>query len=357
MSGLAETATRPRRRVDLGALTHGLELLTPFIIALAVGAVVLTVTGRDAVATYLLLVQQAFGSPDQIANTLVASTPVLFTGLATAVAFRAGVFNIGVEGSLYLGAFAAAWFGFSFVHLPGPLLILGAVVLAALAGLAWAVLPAVLRAFWRVDEVVTTLMLNYVAILFTSYLVNFWFLAPGVANSMSPLIAPSAQLGPLMPGTQLTLAFPVGLLMTLLFAYLFGRTTIGYRLRLVGLSPRFTAAAGIDFRRVVVVAMVISGALGGLAGGFQVLGVNYRFIDNFSPGYGFTGIAVALLGRNNALGILLAAIFFGALSNGGSMIQLFSKPARSDQRAPGHGHDLRGCRAESIGRAEAEAAP
>ena len=324
MTELAPPIADTPRRLDFTRVVKGIELLAPFIISLAVGAIVLALTGRDAAGTYVLLAQQAFGSPEQIGNTLVAATPILFTGLATAVAFRAGIFNVGVEGSLYVGAFAAAWFAFSFVSLPGPVLIAGSVVLGGLTGMAWAVVPGVLRAFWRVDEVVTTLMLNYVATLLTSYLVNYLFLAPGVANSMSPLIAPSAQLSPLMTGTQLTIAFPVALLATLLFAFLFRRTTIGYGLRLAGLSPRFTVAAGIDLPRVIIVAMLISGTLGGLAGAFQILGVNYRFIDNFSPGYGFTGIAVALLGRSTAVGIVLAAIFFGALSNGGSMIQLFS---------------------------------
>lgn len=324
MSELAQPALDTNRRFDLGTLGRGFGLLTPFLIALLLGAAVLAATGRDALGTYALLVQEAFGGPEQIGNTLAAATPILFTGLATAVAFRAGVFNVGVEGSLYVGAFAAAWFGFSFVSLPGPVLIVGAVVLGGLAGLGWAIVPGVLRALWRVDEVVTTLMLNYVAILFTSYLVNYLFLAPAVANSMSPLIAPAAHLGPLMQGTQLTVALPIAVGCALLFAYVFARTTVGYRLRLVGLSPRFASAVGIDLRHVVIGAMLASGALGGLAGAFQILGVNYRFIDNFSPGYGFTGIAVALLGRNSARGILLAALFFGALSNGGSMIQLFS---------------------------------
>ena len=324
MSGLTAPVVAPAARPSLGWLAKVAEVLAPFVIALTAGALILAATGRDAIGTYVLLAEQAYGGQDQIANTLVAATPILFTGLATAVAFKAGIFNVGVEGSLYLGAFAAAWVGFSFVDLPGPLLVVGGALTAMLAGLVWAAIPGLLRAFWQVDEVVTTLMFNYVAILFTGYLVNFQFLAPGVANSMSPLIASSAQLPPIVPSSQLTLAFVVAILATLLYAYLFRGTTTGYRLRIVGLNPRFASAVGLDIKRTIMVAMVISGALGGLAGAFQILGVNYRFIDNFSPGYGFTGIAVALLGRGNALGIFLAALFFGGLSSGGSMIQLFS---------------------------------
>ena len=296
-------------------LLRPLQLAGPFLIALLVGAIVLLASGRDALGTYWLLAQQSLGGTNQIANTLVAATPVLLTGLATAIAFRSGIFNVGVEGSLYVGAFAAAWAGFTLTQLPGPLLIVVAVGLAGLAGAIWALIPAILRARWRVDEVVTTLMLNYIAILLTSWLVNYFFLAPDIANSMSRLIAPQARLGALLPSSQLTVKDG---------AFLFKRATIGYELRMTGLNPRFARAVGINLARAIIVAFVLSGLLGGIAGGFQILGVNYRFIDHFSPGYGFTGIAVALLGRGHPVGIVLSALFFGALSSGGAMIQLFS---------------------------------
>ena len=301
-----------------------IQLAGPFVVALIVGAVVLAASGRDAAGTYLLLLQQSVGGRTELANTLVSTTPVLLTGLATATAFRAGIFNVGVEGSLYVGAFAAAWTGFTLTGLPGPLLIMLAISLAGLAGAGWALIPGVLRARWRVDEVVTTLMLNYVAILLTSWLVNYFFLAPDIANSMSPQIGHQARLSSLLPPTQLTIAFPFALVVTAVYAYLFSRSVTGYELRMVGLNPRFARAVGINLARVIIIAFLLSGVLGGIAGGMQILGVNYRFIDHFSPGYGFTGIAVALLGRGHPVGIVLAALFFGALSSGGAMIQLFS---------------------------------
>jgi simple sugar transport system permease protein len=318
------TAARAHPPAVFARLTSTASVLAPFVIALVVGGIVLAATGRDALGTYVLLAEQSFGGPVAIANTLVAATPILLAGLATAIPFRAGVFTIGVEGSLYLGAFAAAWVGFTFVALQGAELIVLALASACLAGAAWSLPPALLRAWLGVDEVVSTLMLNYVAVLLTSYLVNDHFLAPGVANSMSPLVADQARLQPLMARTQLTAAFVIALAATALVAVVFRATAAGYDLRIAGLSPRFAAASGIGLAMVIVGAMLASGVLGGLAGGLQVLGVNYRFIDRFSPGYGFTGIAVALLGRNRPLGVLVAALFFGALANGGSMIQLFS---------------------------------
>jgi general nucleoside transport system permease protein len=320
----ATTSVSAARLVHPARLAAGAVLLAPFALALAVGGVVLAATGRDALGTYRLLLVQSFGGQIAVANTLVATTPILLAGLATAIAFRAGVFTIGVEGSLYLGAFAAAWVGFTFTDLPGMMLAPLAALVAAVTGALWSAPPAALRAWLGVDEVVSTLMLNYVAILLTSYLVNEHFLAQGVANSMSPLVADQARLQPLLPRTQLTVAFFVALAATALVALVFRATPAGYDLRIAGLSPSFAAATGIGLATVVVGAMLASGLLGGLAGGLQVLGVNYRFIDRFSPGYGFTGIAVALLGRNTPLGVLLAALFFGALANGGAMIQLFS---------------------------------
>jgi len=307
-----------------GRLPGALRLLAPFLIALGAGAVVLWATGRDAFAVYGQLADAALGGGTQIADTLAATTPILFTGIATALAFRAGAFNVGVEGSLYVGAFAAAWTGFSFPHLPGAPLLALAALLAALAGAAWALLPALARAWLDVSEVVTTLMLNYVAILLTSYLVNDHFLARGVANSMSPMIAPQARLPPLLPGSQLSAALLLGLLLLAGYWFLFSRSTLGFELRLVGLAPRLARASGVDLRRSLVIAMLASGLVGGWAGGFQVLGVIHRFVDGFSPGYGFTGIAVAILGRNHPLGILAGALFFGILTSGGGMVQLVS---------------------------------
>jgi general nucleoside transport system permease protein len=301
-----------------------LRALVPFAIAIAVGAVILWATGRDAVDTYHLLARSAFGGRDQLANTLAQATPVLLTGLATAFAFRAGVFNVGVEGSLYLGAFAAAWVGFTWLHGPGPLVIAAALALGCVGGLLGALPPALLKTLWGVDEVVTTLMFNFVAIGLTSYLVNGPFLAVGTANSMSPLVGDQASLPSLAPPSQMTVGLLIALAAAAVFWLVFARTTIGYELRMVGGNRRFAAASGIGLFRVVLVAMLVSGAVGGLAGGIQILGVNHRFIDHFSTGFGFTGIAVALLGRNTAVGCVLAAIFFGALANGGSTVQLFT---------------------------------
>ncbi|HID62546.1 MAG TPA: ABC transporter permease [Anaerolineae bacterium] len=301
---------------------ESLRIVLTLAMALFTGALIMWLSGKDALKAYMTLFSAAFGGTLAIADTLLAATPLIFTGLATAVAFRAGVFNVGVEGSLYLGAFAAAWVGFTLTFLPGPLILTIALFTAGLVGGVWALIPGYLKAKLGVDEIVTTIMLNYVAIHFTSYLVNYPFAVPGLANAMSPVVAPSATLPRLMPPSQLNFSFILALLAVVATAFLLNRTTLGYELRTYGANPIFARWSGIPSASLILRVMLVSGALGGLAGAGQVLGVNYRFVANFSPGYGFDGIAVALLGRNSAWGAFLGALLFGALRSGGSTLEL-----------------------------------
>lgn len=301
-----------------------LVVALPGVIGLIVGALALLAFGDNPIEVYRLMIVEAFGGERRIAATLSETTPLVLTGLATSVAFRAGIFNVGVEGSLYLGGIAAAYIGYTFVWLSSAPLIALALVLAAFAGALWALLPALMRARLNVDEVVTTLMLNFIAIAITSWLVNGPLLAPGSANSATPLVVDAARLPRLLPPSTLNIGFVIALALLGLYG-LWGRITImGFETRLLGLNARFSRAAGLDAPRLIVKTMLMSGAVGGLAGGVHALGVVHRFVGDFSPGYGFTGIAVALLGRNSALGMLVASIVFGALATSSTTIQLFS---------------------------------
>ena len=268
------------------------------------------------------LVQAAVGSRLGLAETLSAATPLIFTGLAITVAFKAGLFNVGVEGSLYLGAFSAAWVGFTLTRSPGWLLILLAFCLAGAVGGIWALGPAVAKVYYNVDEVVTTLMLNYVAIFLTTYLVTYIYGVPGLANAMSYPVATAARLPRLSPPSQLNLGFVFALFAVLAVWFVFQHTAFGYEIRMLGANPLFVRWCGMPDKKIALKAMFLSGFLGGIAGAVQVLGVHYRFIANFSPGYGFTGIAVALLARNNPLGVLFSSFLLGALYNGESLVEL-----------------------------------
>lgn len=320
---LERPAARPGGRAGLPLRRLG-TTLAPVVAAFAVGAVVLAATGWDPLSVYRLMAREAFGSSASIQSTLGAATPLLFTGLATAVAFRAGVFNIGVDGSFVLGGLVAAWLGAATGGLGGWALIPLCLLAGALVGGAWAAPPALLRARLGVDEVVTTLMLNFVAVGIASWIVNAFLLARGTANSASAAIAPQAQLPTFGSSGTLTLALAVALAAVAFYSVWVRHAAGGFELRMTGLSPSFAEASGMRVRSVILRAMAWSGAIGGLGGAAHALGVVHRFVDGFSPGYGFTGIAIAILAGDSAIGLVVAAILFGALASAGATVQLFS---------------------------------
>lgn len=315
----------PRHEALISLVTNLSRVVITVELALIVGGLILELSGKDALDTYYVLFEWGLGTSRARANSLLAATPLIFTGVATAVAFRAGVFNVGVEGSLYMGALAAAWVGFTFVEWGHYLLIVAAFAAAGVAGGLWGFIPGYLKARLRVDEVVTTIMLNYVAIEFTSYMVQSGpFFVPGMANAMSKTIAPQAQLPRLVQSSQFSAAFFVALGVVVLVTLMMQRSTFGYEVRVVGDNPLFARWSGMPTVRIIVRVMILSGLIGGLAGAGQVLGVHYNFTARFSRGFGFDGITVALLGRNSPVGVLIGALLFGVLRSGGTTIEVFT---------------------------------
>ncbi len=321
MSAAATAGVVRSPRRDWTALV---DALAPFAVALIVGAILLAATGRNPFDVYGLMAREGFGGAGRLEATLTAATPILFTAIATAVSFRAGIFNVGVEGVFYLGGMAGAVVGFTLTSFPSPLLIVVELAAGALIGGLWLAAPALLRARLQVDEVVSTLMLNFIAANLTLYLVNGPFLAPGSANSATPMIVEAGWLPRIAPPSTLTLGFVIALILLALYALWDRLTPLGFEARLNGLNPRFSRAIGIDAPRLILKVMILSGAIGGLAGSAHALGVTHRFVVGFSPGYGWTGLAVALMGRNSAVGMLIGAIVFGALDSAGTTVQLFS---------------------------------
>ena len=321
----------------LARLRPALAPLLALLAALAAGGLLIAAVGDDPVAVYGLLLGSALSWPDGIGYTLFYATPLIFTGLAVAVAFRAGLFNVGAEGQLYAAAFAAAWAGIVGAGLPAWLLAPLACAAAVAAGGAWGALPGILKARFGAHEVITTIMLNFVAVAVAGYLTEVRYRQPGDAILETRPIgagAHLARLGSLVPGLPpripLNLAFPAALAACVLVYVLLWRTRWGYELRVTGASPDAAAYGGIAVGRQLVIAMAISGALAGMAGINEVLGYRYRYYDGFSAGYGFTGIAVALLGRGHPLGILLSALFFGALLRGGLFVDIFTAHVSRD---------------------------
>ncbi len=294
-----------------------LPQVVAILLAFIVGAIVLAVTGYSPLDAYGAMLSGAFGDASGIGQTFTQATPIIFTALAFLFAYKCGLFNIGAEGQFLAGAFAAALVGISFSGLPAfvhiPLALLSGVV----AGAFWGFVPAVLKARLGTHEVITTMMLSYVALYVTGYLVNYPFKEPGGWTAQTVVISPSAELPRILEPTQLSASIFVALLLAGLTYYILQRTTIGYEIRAIGLNPSAAEAGGISVGKGVVLALVISGAMAGLGGAGEVLGVHRRFIEGFSPGYGWDGLAVALVGGLNPVGILLASVLFGALRSGG----------------------------------------
>lgn len=291
-------------------------------LGLAFLAAGLQLAGYDAPAALGALWQGAAGSWYALTSaTLVRAVPLIVIGLGVALAFRAGAFNIGADGQFYAGAIAATWVGLHVGGL-GPAVAMPAVLAAAvLAGAAWVAVPVWLKLRFGVLEVISTLLLNFVAESLVSLMVQGPLQeAQGIYPQSDP-IAEAARL-PLLPGTRLHAGMVLALAGAVLLWHLFARTLWGFRLRAIGLGPRAAELSGrIDARRMTAVALLGSGALAGLAGGIEVSGVSYSLFQNLSPGYGFTGIAVALLARLHPIGIIATGILFGALEAGAGAMQ------------------------------------
>lgn len=299
-------------------------LLGPVVVLIAVLAVacgLILANGDDPVVAIRELVLGAFGNMTNVASTLSNATPLIFTGLAVAVAFRAGFVNIGGEGQMAVGGIAAALTGIYVSVAPG-LAHKGLVVLVAfLAGMLWALVPGILKTKLDANEVVTTIMLNYVAILFCDYLVNYPFRRPGAPMGFTRNILSSARLDPLVPLTRFNATFVLGVALAIALWAMYRYTSLGYEWRLVGLNSKFARYAGLDVKRLSLLAMCVSGGLAGLGGAAVVMGIQYRYVQGLSAGYGFDGVLVSLMANNHPIGVVLVAILFGALKAGGLQME------------------------------------
>jgi general nucleoside transport system permease protein len=345
-----ELAPQPGRTFAarlLDELTGGPVLVTVLavITALIVGAVLIVFSDENVLATwgyflaapgdalsaswdaitaaYGALFSGALGSASAVSETIVAATPLILAGLGVALGFRAGLFNIGAEGQVIAGGLAAGFVGFWLHGLPVVVHLPLAVLVGLAAGAAWGFIPGILKARTGAHEVITTIMLNYVAAYLALYLLSTSvFRRPGRTDPISEPVEVSARL-PHLAGQNLRLhaGILVALLGAVAVAWLLGRSTWGFELRVAGANPSAAQTAGISVARATVLAMVLSGGLAGLAGANQVLGVQYTLAPGFSGGIGFEAITVALLGRANPFGVVVAALLFGALRAGGLQMQ------------------------------------
>lgn len=332
------------------------EVLWPLVAVFAafiVGGIIVLLIGDDPFRTFSQLIGNSFGSFNDLGYTLFIATPLIFTGLAVAVAFRCGLLNIGAEGQLYVAAFATAWVGIKFggtmvnvfgkeenwswYSLPAVLLVLLCVLTAVVAGGVWGAIPGILKAKFGSHEVINTIMLNFVAVSLVSYFTQYYYKIPGDPIMQTAEIGENAhipRISQYIPGmpdfVPLSVAFLLAILMCVLVYVFLWKTKWGYELRAVGENPTAAEYGGISPKKQIVIAMTISGGLAGMVAIGEVLGYRYRYYDGFSDGWGFLGIAVALLGRNHPLGIFIAAIFFAVLKRGEIFVDIETKYVSKD---------------------------
>lgn len=328
-----ETRVTPRReRLVPGAKKLGIALAQPVgsvVLALVIGGVVMAVFGFDPFSGYAGLFRYAFLSEFNLSVTILNSVPLVFTGLAVAFAFRCGLFNIGAEGQFIIGGLVAGWLG-TLIAWPMVVTVPLLLTVGVLAGALWALLPGVLKATTGAHEVITTMMMSWIGLYLSSYLVKNVLMDPRSTIPASNSITEQSRLLTLdkvLPflfrgSTRLHLGVFLAVLAAIFIWYLLTRTTLGFEVRAVGSNPFAAEAGGVSVSRNTILALLISGGLAGIAGTVEILGLHYRVYDRFSAGYGFTGITVALLAKNHPLGVIPAALLFGALTNGGAGMQL-----------------------------------
>jgi simple sugar transport system permease protein len=332
------------------------EILSPLVAVVAafiVGGLIVALIGDNPFATFGLLIGNSFGSLRDVGYMLFYATPLIFTGLAVAVAFRCGLLNIGAEGQLYVAAFATAWVGIKFggtivnvfgkeenwswMSLPAILLVPLCILTAIVAGGIWGAIPGILKAKFGSHEVINTIMLNFIAIALVSYFTQYYFKKPGDAIMQTVPIGEAAhipRISQFIPGmpdfVPLSVAFILAILMCVLVYIFLWKTKWGYELRAVGENASAAEYGGISPKKQIVIAMTISGGLAGMVAIGEVMGNRYLYYHDFSAKSAFLGIAVALLGRNHPLGVFLAAIFFAILLRGGIFVDAFTEYVSKD---------------------------
>lgn len=286
------------------------------VLSLLIAAIIMAAGGYSPLRAYGALFDGAFGSFNSIANTLSKSIPLLFAGLSFAFAIKGGLFNIGGEGQIYMGAFLSTVTVLAMDGMSRPLVILAALIAGMAGGALVGGVIGILKAKLNINEVIAAIMMNYIALYATSYFVNNVVKEEGSMTAQTVAISESYMFSRLIPRTQLTTALFLGIAAAFIIYLFFKNTRLGFHIRAVGENGMAARAAGVSMAGLTLVTLAASGAIAGLAGVTEVLGKTGRFIDNFSPGYGFTGIAVAVLGRNNPCSILLSALLFGVLEAG-----------------------------------------
>jgi len=314
---------RVEKRKDIGILLNILSIVVALVVSLIIASGIIIFAGETPSNVFMAIAKGAFGSQRAVIDTLIKSTPIMLTGLATIVPFRAKVWNIGQEGQLYAGAMGVTFIILTFPELPTVIYIPLLLLVGCITGALWAFIPGILKARYRVNEIIVTVMLNYVIAYICTFLLNGPWQEPG-SYYYNTIKFPGSSDLPLLFGTRLHSGFLIAILLSIVIYFLLWKMKLGYEIRAMGDNPTASRYKGINTQRLILIVMLISGAICGLAGGIELLGIHHKLIYGFSSGFGFTGILIALLGRLHPFGVVIAAIFFGALRNGSVAMQIYS---------------------------------
>ncbi len=313
------------KKIFITPILDALRLLTPsalaFLSASVVGALLVSASGHSPVDAFLTIWYGAAGSAYSFSETLLKTTPLIFTGLSVALAFRAGIWNIGAEGQFIFGALIGTALGVKAIHLSAPWLFMLMILGAFVAGAFWGTIAGWLRERRGVSEVITTIMLNVIALQILGYAVHGPLQEAAQTYPQSDRLVEAARLSQLWPGTRLHSGVIIAVLLVGLLWLLLFRLPFGFRLRVIGQNSKAARFAGINVSWHIVAAIALSGGIAALGGVVEVAGVTHRLYENISPGYGYTGIAVGMLGRLHPIGVLPAAFLFGALESGARALQ------------------------------------
>ncbi|MFZ5633406.1 MAG: ABC transporter permease [Bacillota bacterium] len=322
-----KNVVRLEKRLNVSGASVFVITVLSLLLSLVLGGIFLYLTGHDAWEIYVLMFSGAFGSTYGLSETLVKAIPLMLSGLGISLAFRMQLWNIGAEGQIYMGAFAASWVPLTFPNLPAYEMIPAMILLGMAAGGLWALLPAIPRAYLGVNEILSTLMLNYVAILWVDYLVFGPWRDPKGFNF--PLSAPFSEAARLstIGNSRVHTGIFLALVIAVIIYIVINRTKWGFEIRVIGESEAAARYAGMDIGRNIMLVMLVSGAICGLAGMTEVSGITGRLQHGLSPGYGYTAIIVAWLSKLNPFAILLVSVIFGGLQVGGYLVQTSGVPA------------------------------
>jgi len=296
-----------------------LRISIPFIaigISFLFSAIIILLAGRNPITAFYAIFYGALGTRLGFMETLVKATPLMLTGIAVSFAFTAKFWNIGAEGQLYAGALAATWLGISHFSLPSPIYIFLMIVVGFIAGSLWALIPGILKAKFKVDDVVTTLLMNYIMIYIVSAILEGPWRDPVTSWPQSIMIAKNAEYPKLFARSRVHFGLIVAIIVIIVVYVIIKHTKLGFNIRATGANAKAAYFLGINTTRTLILTAAISGGIAGLAGVGEVAGLHFHLTENISPGYGYSGIVIAMLGGLHPIGVMLAAFFFGIIQTG-----------------------------------------